>query len=129
MGGTINVFHYSGNVTWLRLRWDGFKLAVACSCRKISQRGLMSVDKKADWQRQGQGGENLAANSVLFHILSSAYALAEAMNETSLGMKWRSMAASIKDAIHTHLWDESKGAHKDNPESSVFPQDGNSLTV
>ena len=36
----------------------------------------MSVTATADWQRQDQGGENIAANALLAYILGNAAALA-----------------------------------------------------
>merc|ERR1712127_144650 len=92
LAGTCNLFVYTGDMAWLTKRWDGFKRAVACSRGKVTSKGLMSVDKQSDWQRCCQGGENIAANSLLAHVLRSGVALATSMGEESLASEWTEAA-------------------------------------
>jgi len=127
--GTGKLFTYTGNVTWMASRWEGFKRGVSCSQGKITSKGLMSVDQKADWQRCCQGGENIAANSILFHVLTLGQSVAIAMGDNATATAWATAATSLAEAINVHLWDHGKHAYKDNPTSSLYPQDGNSLAA
>lgn len=129
LAGTCNLFVYTGDTAWLAKRWEGFKRAVTCSRGKVSNKGLMSVDKGADWQRCCQGGENIAANSLLAHVLRSGVELAKSAGDEAVASEWTAAADAVVAAINEHLWDAAKGAYKDNPTSSLYPQDGNSLAV
>lgn len=115
----------------------------------------MVVDRKADWARGGQGGENIAANALLYRNLVLAGQIAGEVGAGALSSYYAAHAAALKTAINNVLWDEVKGARstavlpcnclhprgcspsdtwvvgafKDNPTSSVHPQDGNSLAA
>ena len=75
------------------------------------------------------GGENIAANSLLFKALSCGSALANVMKNPTQGASWSSLAVSVQKAANSILWDDVKGAFKDNQNSVMYPQDGNSLAV
>jgi hypothetical protein len=48
-------------------------VGVNASLHKVgAKKGLMVVDQAADWARAGQGGENIAANALLYGVLSGA---------------------------------------------------------
>lgn len=53
---------------FLKKYYVPYQKAVNCSVGKIGPKGLMVVDRSADWARRGQGGENIAANSLLFQV-------------------------------------------------------------
>lgn len=129
--GTGNVFHYTTNSTWLASVWDGYKAGVRCSVTKIGRNGLMVVDASADWQRGGQGGENVAANALLCRVLADAVGLAAAINDTAAVQEFGTAEVKLKAAINSPLlWDETKGAYHDNPTNKkLFPQDGNSIIL
>jgi hypothetical protein len=111
----------------LRLR-SGFKRGVAaCTSRINKNDGLFHVTNDADWARSGQGGANVAANALLYHTLVCGAALAEISRDASAATEYSTAAAAIKTALNSELWDSSVGAFKDNPTSSLHPQDGNSL--
>lgn len=80
-------------------------------------------------QRGGQGGYNVAANSCLARVLQDGARLARCMNDTVWGNKAATSAKAVQDAMNLLLWDEKIGAFIDNPESTVHPQDGNSLIL
>ena len=77
----------------------------------------------------GQGGENIAANALLCGVLQDAAELAAAMSDAAAATFFKAKFGALQQAINTVLWDESKGAYKDNPTSGVYPQDGNSIAV
>jgi len=102
---------------------------VQCSLKKVGSKGLMSVDQIADWQRGGQGGENVAANALLAAVLTQGAILGRYMNDTAFSSSCTVTATSVKDAINCELWDDMAGAFIDNPNSTLHPQDGNSIAL
>jgi hypothetical protein len=110
LAGTANVYTYSAPAEgreWLRTVWKGVKRAVAASLAKVGSNGLMVVTARADWQRSGQGGENVAANAVLCHVVRAAATMAAAMNDTAAAASYGAAAASLATAINSPLlWDE-----------------------
>jgi hypothetical protein len=124
--GTCNLFAHTHNVTWLATYWQGYQRGVNASLFKINATsGLMVVDKTADWQRCCQGGENIAANSLLFFVLHKGSQMAAMLGDSKLATTYQQEATALKKAINDQLWDGH--AFKDNPTSNLHPQDGNSL--
>ena len=76
-----------------------------------------------------QGGENIAANALLYHVLSSAADIATALGLSTKAQSFAAQATELRDAINDVLWDDKFGAFKDNPSSTLHPQDGNSLAA
>lgn len=68
------------------------------------------------------GGENIAANSLLFRSLVCGAELATSLQNVTLASEYQTKAAALKTAINSYLWDAKKGAFLDNPTSSVYPQ-------
>ena len=108
-----------------------FKVAVLHSLSKVrSDTNLFFVDQPADWQRQDQGGENIAANSLLYYVLVCGSSYARDMNDEQTAKMFDSSALKLKMAINAQLWNETMGAYSDNPANgNLFPQDGNSMAV
>lgn len=132
--GALNTFDANGNLTFAQTHYAVFQKAVTCSLNKLqavkgSSDKLMYVDKRADWQRGDQGGQNIAANSALYAVLVRGSKLAATLNQTQDSSTWAQQAAALKTAINAQLWDAGKRAYKDNPTSKIYPQDGNSLAV
>jgi hypothetical protein len=63
--------------------------------------GLMSVDQKADWQRSGQGGENVAANALLCGVLRDASDLAKALGDAPAAALFKEKFTALQTAINT----------------------------
>ena len=128
--GTCNLFTHTANTTWLQKYWSGFQHGINASLLKRNeQTGLMVVDKTADWQRCCQGGENIAANSLLYNVLLKATYMAKSLGMSDLSKVYAQKSNALKTAINEHLWDDAFGAYRDNPTSSLHPQDGNSLAI
>ncbi len=128
--GVSNVFRYSNDTAWLYGLWTQIKAGVDHSLSKVGQHGLMVVDQTADWARADQGGENVAANCLLHGAVAGASAMAFALGDDAAGNKYAQAAQALRTAINGPLlWDSAKGAFRDNPDSSLYPQDGNSLCV
>ncbi len=127
--GTSTYYLYSADKGWLDGIWSQYQLGVNYSLSKIDSNGLMNVTGTNDWARNGQGGENIEANVLLYEVLSAGTTLAQAEGNDSLASSYSSKAANLKAQINALLWDASAGAYKDNPTSTLHPQDGNSLAV
>lgn len=127
--GTATYYTYTADRAWLDSQWDRYKRAMAFIIGKIDGNGLLNVTRTQDWARVGQGGENIAANALLYAALKNGATLASVKGDTSLATSWADKAAAIRTAANSRLWDASKGLYKDNPTSALYPQDGNSLAV
>jgi len=127
--GTHVYYVYSGDKAWLDSVWNQFKLGTAFITNKIDGNGLLNVTGTADWARDGQGGENIAANALLYGVLVRAATLAQVEGDAALATTYATTAAKLKGQINALLWDSSIGAYKDKPSSTLYPQDGNALAV
>jgi hypothetical protein len=127
--GTANYYQYSHDGAWLGSTWAAYRRAVEFALGKVDQNGLLYVTGTADWARSGQGGENIAANSLMYQALLTGAQLAETQGDPSTANSWGGTAATLKAAVNARLWDEPAGQYRDNPTSGLHPQDGNSLAV
>ena len=127
--GTYNYYLDSGDQTWLNGIWSQYQLGVNYITAKIDSNDLLSVTGTSDWARSDQGGENIEANALLYRVLTTGALLATAEGDSSLATTYSNQAANVKAAANSLLWNSSVGAYKDNPSSTLYPQDGNSLAV
>jgi Bacterial alpha-L-rhamnosidase 6 hairpin glycosidase domain len=127
--GTANYYLYSGDRSWLDGIWAQYKAGVTYITNKIDSRGLLYVTGTADWARSDQGGENIEANAILYRVLTTGSTLAQVEGDNALAALYTQKASILKSAANTYLWDPSTGEYRDNPTSSLYPQDGNSLAV
>lgn len=126
---TAMYYDYTGDRGWLDGVWPDYQKAVAYSIAKIGANGLMTVDQPADWARAFQGGQNIAANVLLFRVLVTGAQLATVKGETALSQQWTARANAVRDGANNNMWDPQRGLYRDNPTSGLYPQDGNSLAV
>jgi Bacterial alpha-L-rhamnosidase 6 hairpin glycosidase domain/F5/8 type C domain len=127
--GTANYYQYSHDSAWLASEWPNYVRALNYSLAKVGSDGLMNVTETADWARGDQGGENIEANALLYRALVTGAELARTQGDSSDAASWDAAAAKLKDAANAKLWDDAVGEYRDNPTSSLYPQDGNSLAV
>jgi hypothetical protein len=127
--GTANYVQYSQDTAWLAGIWADYQKALAFSLAKVDTDGLMSVTGTADWARGDQGGENIEANALLYQVLRTGAQLAAIEHDPTDATAWTARAATLKTAANNLLWDDPAGEYRDNPTSSLLPQDGNSLAV
>jgi hypothetical protein len=127
--GAYNYYLYSGDKAWLDTNWAAHKKAILYATAKIDNNSLLDVTLPRDWGRLGQGGENIAANALLYKVLVSSAELATAEGDAAISTSYAATAASLKTAANSLLWDAAAGAYRDNPTSTVHPQDGNSLAI
>lgn len=127
--GTASYFTYSGDKAWLDTEWSRYKLAMGFILAKIDGNGLLNVTGTADWARSGQGGENIEANAILYGALTGGVKLANAEGDGADAAAWQQKAATLKASVNTLLWNPAAGLYRDNPGSTLYPQDGNSLAV
>ena len=129
--GTYNYYLDTDDQTWLNGIWSQYQLGVDFITAQIDGNDLLSVpsNQTADWARSDQGGENIEANALLYRVLTTGALLATAEGDSSLATTYSNQAANLKTAVNSLLWNSSVGAYKDNPSSTLYPQDGNSLAV
>ena len=51
------------------------------------------------------------------------------MNDTALASAYIANASSVKAAFNNLLWDASAGMYRDNDQTTLHPQDGNSIAI
>jgi hypothetical protein len=127
--GTASYYTYSADKAWLDSIWNQYRKGMSFITAKIDGNGLLNVTGTADWARGDQGGENIEANAILYRALTSGATLATAENDTADATAWTQRAATLKAAANSRLWNAGVGLYKDNPGSTLYPQDGNSLAV
>src|SRR5256714_10164 len=74
-------------------------------------------------------GETIQPNAWLSAALPGGASLATVRGATARQNSSASRAAALKPAANARLWDANVGMYRDNPTSSLYPQDGNSLAV
>ncbi|KAH0387860.1 bacterial alpha-L-rhamnosidase domain-containing protein, partial [Aureobasidium melanogenum] len=127
--GLHNYWIYTGDDEYLQNNWNRFKLGLNYSLSFVDETGLANVTSSFDWLREGMGGHNIEANSILKHTLDVAVALAYAVNDTSHISSWSSASTTIANAANTLLWDSTASLYKDNETTTLHPQDGNVWSV
>ena len=111
--------------------------------------GLLFVTREMDWGRPEQGGINTSTNSIMYNLLLAAARLASLLDD-DIATEWSKKAKELRIAFHaSNLWDPNAGLFKDNPsgkhritetdlygggkirnpESPLYPQDGNANVV
>lgn len=129
LDAALEYYLYSGDKEWLAQHWSQIQLGVDFSTAKIDGNGLMLVTLTGDWGREESGGEKIAANALLYHVLQLASSIASVLGDSASATAYEADAQSLREAIEAHLWDENAGMYRDTPNSSLYPQDGNSLAV
>jgi hypothetical protein len=127
--GTSTYYLYTADKAWLDGIWSKYQLGMDFIAAKVDGNGLLNVTGTLDWARGGQGGENIEANAMLYQALTTGATLAQIEGDGTLAANYSSRASALKTQINNRLWDAAAGAYKDNPTSTLHPQDGNSLAV
>jgi hypothetical protein len=129
LSATSDYYRYTGDKKWLAGIWDGYKRGVDFTGQKIDDKGLVSITGTSDSVRILAKGENLTANVLMWRVLSTGAQLASAEGDAALARSYAARAAALRTAIDANFWDESTGAYRFYPDSTIHPQDGNSLAV
>ncbi|KEQ73170.1 alpha-L-rhamnosidase [Aureobasidium namibiae CBS 147.97] len=127
--GLNNYWIYTGDDEYLQNNWNRFKLALNYSLSFVDETGLANVTSSFDWLREGMGGHNIEANSILKHTLDVAVTLAYAVNDTAHVATWTNASTAIATAANTLLWDSTASLYKDNETATLHPQDGNVWSI
>ncbi|HEV7978653.1 MGH1-like glycoside hydrolase domain-containing protein [Amycolatopsis sp.] len=127
--GTALYYTYSADRAWLDSMWNNYTRGMQFIIAKIDGNNLLNVTRTQDWARSGQGGENIQANALLYAALTEGANLATAKGDAGLAAGYAGRAAALKTAANARLWDANAGMYRDNPTSTLYPQDGNSLAV
>ncbi|PSR77048.1 Six-hairpin glycosidase-like protein [Coniella lustricola] len=122
-------YQYTNDLAYLQSIWPNYTLGLEYSISHIDETGLMNVTSSADWLRVGMGSHNIEANSILYYTLLQGAELATVLNATALATNWTSIAATVKTAANSLLWDNSTSLFHDNETTTLSPQDGNVWAV
>ncbi|KAK0226112.1 glycoside hydrolase family 78 protein [Armillaria fumosa] len=124
-------FLYTGDLDFIRTIWTNYTYALDFLQSQVDATGLMNVPAafSNDWGRDGGQGHNSAANALLYRTLITAADLASQLGESSLSAAYLGNASAVKSAFNEILWDSSAGMFRDNENTHLHPQDGNSLAV
>jgi hypothetical protein len=129
LSATNDYYTESGDKAWLNSIWAGYKLGVDFSLAKMDANGLLSITETGDSVRILTKGENLTANVLLWHVLSTGARLAAVEGDTALAQDYAAKADALRTAINADFWDAAEGAYRFYPDSAIYPQDGNSLAA
>ncbi|KAI0921965.1 hypothetical protein AcW1_004197 [Taiwanofungus camphoratus] len=127
--GVYNYFLYSGDSLWLQDVWSNYTKAVQFLEGKVDSSGLLDVTGLRDWGRYGQGGHNSEANALLYKVLINSADLADQLNQSAISAAWSNNASALKTRFNEVFWVPGEGMYRDNDNSTLYPQDGNSLAV
>jgi len=129
LNGVYDYFLFSADKAWLDGIWVQYAKGVAFSAAKIDAQGLLSVNEANDWARSDQGGENIEANALFYRVLDTCSILAAIEGDSTLATTCASQATGVQAAANARLWDADAGLYRDNPTSTLHPQDGNALAI
>ncbi|KAK0212653.1 glycoside hydrolase family 78 protein [Desarmillaria ectypa] len=129
--GAHSYFLYTGDLDFIRTLWTNYTYALDFLQSQVDATGLMNVPAAFanDWGRDGGKGHNSAANALFYRSLITAADIASQLGESSLSAAYLANASSVKHAFNEILWDSSAAMFRDNENTSLHPQDGNSLAV
>ncbi len=65
----------------------------------------------------------------MYEVLVTSAELATVEGDAAQASAYTTQAAGLKTAANATLWNATAGGYRDNPTSSLIPQDGNSLSV
>ncbi|KAL6239641.1 hypothetical protein BDW75DRAFT_227009 [Aspergillus navahoensis] len=125
--GTYNYFLFAEDYDFLAEIWPKYVKALEYSLAKITPLGIMNATQTADWGRWNYDTLASSANMLLYRSLVTAAFLAPYADTDPA--KYTTQAHSLRAAIITHLYDPSVGAFRDSPNSTLFPQDANSMAL
>jgi hypothetical protein len=135
--GTYYYVLYSGDLDWLKERWQAYTRALAISIGKVDEFNLLHVSSTSDWNRWGMTGHNVEASAILYDVLKNSIKMASwiGADTTTNGEKWSTTRERLQKGISTlycplyGMYADNKGRRGCNGEEKVLPQDGNSWVL
>ena len=128
--GLADHFLYTGSLDYVEGKWDQFIAGLNYSLSTIDDSRLANISYSNDWLRNGMGGHNIEANSIMYYAIQQGIMLGQAVGaEQSLLDSWARSAEGIKSAANELLWNETAGFYHDNETTTLAPQDGNVWAV
>ncbi|KAM7215829.1 Six-hairpin glycosidase-like protein [Rhypophila decipiens] len=144
--GTYNYVLYSGDLKYLRSKWNAYQRALSVSIAKVDSMGLLHVSSVADWLRPGLTGHNVEASAILYTTLSKSIVLANWLSDEETDIyairrneilidSWRKVQKDIEKGLarlycpSTGLFSDNIGQRSCKGAYHVDPQDGNSWVL
>jgi hypothetical protein len=96
----------------------------------LLSKGLNGTGGYGDYAFLDRTGRITYYNANYVQALNDAALLARWLGREDDANRWTQRAASVKDAINAHLWDEAAGAYLDSATGPVrHAQDGNAIAI
>ncbi|KAI5778766.1 bacterial alpha-L-rhamnosidase domain protein [Geopyxis carbonaria] len=128
--GVSDYYTWTGNTTYLKQHWPAFKTGMDWALSYVDSSNLANVTGiPNDWLRFGMGGHNIEANAILYHTLTLGATLATVLSEPNITSTYTALAASLRTAANSALWDADAGLYRDNTTTTLHPQDGNAWAI
>lgn len=120
-----------GRTQWIRQFWSKYRKGLQLALSWIdSNYGLARIVGPLDWGRQILKGHNMAVNCLLYAALVCGVEMGQELEEDPECLSdYVKTADNLREAINDVLWSEKDGMYRDCVDSTVFPQDGNSLAI
>ncbi|KAI9167940.1 Multifunctional cytochrome P450 monooxygenase af510 [Paramyrothecium foliicola] len=101
--------------------------------RMTSDTGIIKVTGKDDWGRFTYSAERASASILLYRALIAGAAITNwipSLPESERDNRfYTDQARALQKSIIAEFWDDSIGAFKDSPGSTLHPQDANSMAI
>lgn len=129
---------YTGDIPWIKAKWQAYKRAVDLSINKIDDRNLMAVTSNFDWIRPGMEGHNVEASAIALQMIEKSIELAEWVGEkdpSTGGVKWTDTYSRLRSGFSAlycpgdNLFGDNLESRGCNGPQKVLPQDGNSFVL
>ncbi|MCI3273628.1 alpha-L-rhamnosidase-related protein [Streptomyces cylindrosporus] len=96
----------------------------------LLSKGLNNTGGYGDYAFLPRTGRITYYNVLYVQALTDAARLARLLGHEADAARWTARAATVKDAVNTHLWDDAAGAYLDSGTGAArHAQDGNALAV
>ncbi|WP_405915213.1 alpha-L-rhamnosidase C-terminal domain-containing protein [Streptomyces sp. NBC_00728] len=96
----------------------------------LLSKGLNGTGGYGDYAFLDRTGRITYYNANYVQALNDAARMAGWLGRTADAQRWSRRASAVKDAINTHLWDDTAGAYLDSATGPVrHAQDGNAIAI
>ncbi|KAK4163568.1 Six-hairpin glycosidase-like protein [Cladorrhinum sp. PSN259] len=140
--GTYFYVLYSGDMEWLKGKWEKYVKALGVSTGKVDEYDLLHVSSTSDWLRPGMSGHNGEASAILHEVLGRSVILARWLGLEGDGKldeakitSWKAIQERLSNGLSrlycpaNGLFSDNIGARSCDGNEACLPQDGNSWAL
>eukprot|EP01117_Protostelium_nocturnum_P005076 TRINITY_DN1838_c0_g1_i1.p1 TRINITY_DN1838_c0_g1~~TRINITY_DN1838_c0_g1_i1.p1 ORF type:complete len:649 (+),score=166.17 TRINITY_DN1838_c0_g1_i1:123-2069(+) len=122
-------FQLSNDTEWAKKYWPNIVKGMNFMLKGVDGTGLFFVTHDADWLRPNTHGRHLGANCLFYRSLTLLSKVAVAVGDNANAKRYLNQAKIVKKAVNQILWSEKDEMFTDNDNTTVTPQDGNSMAI